>query len=253
MTAPFEIEEEEAVVLTVENSHLVRGSCVRCGASALCDPTQLAKALCTGCLGQGSAFSSGDLPHTVPVGYPLTYGHGEQESVGEREEHPPAEFCGEWESEAIPRWGLEVPDSVTKLVQFARAYGWEARVRYSRGRGQHGTTGKPTSLSHLLAVALGWHPESRREAVAVYVRPVSGSTSWTWKTVYVWGPDMAPLKINREDLDLFLESPQDCEAELRKRQRDRLKAAQDAKPCRKDCAKDHEHKRPAAKKKEDGG
>lgn len=252
MTAPFEPEEVEAVVLTVDNSHLVRASCVRCKAPALCDPTQISKALCTGCLGQGSAFAPGELPHSVPTGYPITYGRGEHESARERSQHPETEYAGEWSYPLFVVTGIEIPDPVHLLCRTAQASGWEVRIRYSRGNGQHATTGKPTALSHLLAVAVGRREGTGRQGVAVYVRPVSGGT-WTWKTVYVWGPDLSPLKVNREDLDMFIEDPNGSEPYIMNRIFDRVKAAQDAKPCRKDCAKDHEHKRPAAKKKESGG
>ena len=48
MTAPFEIEEAEA--LPIDRSHLVRVACVRrCGKQTLADPSQVANALCGPC------------------------------------------------------------------------------------------------------------------------------------------------------------------------------------------------------------
>jgi hypothetical protein len=82
-----------------------------------------------------------------------------------------------------------MPESVMKLAEFAREAGWEVRVQYARGNGIHGSTGKPTGLVHSLAVRMGNHPMTDAQAVAVYV---SGS-SWTWKSIWVSGPELPPF------------------------------------------------------------
>lgn len=251
MTAPaFEFEEPEPI----EASGLVRTKCRKCGKPAIAAPEAVPSARCTGCLGSGSVYAAGELPHTVPVGYPNPFGAAYLPKDTPDDDHPEPEYHGSWFyaiGSAMPL-PFELPDSVLKLAQGAISLGWEVKLRYSRGCGAHGTTGKPTALSHFLAVAIGRREGTQREAVAVYVKPVKGGT-WSWKTVYVWGPDLAPFKTNREDLDLFIENPQGCEVELRERSQARIKAKEALKPCPAKCEKDHDHKRPAAKKKESGG
>lgn len=105
------------------------------------------------------------------------------EEARERSQHPAPGEVGHWGD------GREdAPGPVVSLAEAARRAGWQCEVRYARGNGVHGSTGRPTSLRHSFAMRFGGHPLSRCEARAVYVRPAAGSGAWAWGSVWLWGP-----------------------------------------------------------------
>lgn len=96
------------------------------------------------------------------------------------------------------------PDPVLKLAETAREHEWGVEVRYSRGRMPHATTGNPLGLRHLVAVRIGSHPRTQRQAVAVYSSPAARA-AWSWETIYVWGPDLPPFPhLNLSELRQWL-------------------------------------------------
>lgn len=148
MTTPFEAEEIEALEIAVSEFARTR---VR-----------------------------GDPPlHCFPL-----RGEWERARPQERVTHPEPEVRG--------AWGVEMPElapePVLRLAELAREAGWEVRVSYARGRGVHGTTGRPTALQHNIGVAFGQHPMTDAHAVATYVRPAAGAGAWSWRSVWIWGP-----------------------------------------------------------------
>lgn len=184
MTAPaFEFEEPEPI----EASGLVRTQCRKCGEPAIAAPNVAKSALCTGCLGQGSVYAIGELPHTVPVGYPYPFGMS-QEEARERSQHPAPEFIGEWLSlaEAGDKSG-RFHKSALDLAWHGRGRGWDVKLRYSVGTFQS-ARGAAGARQESIAVAFKGFG---REAVAVYVK--RGSQAWKWETVYAWGPDLFPF------------------------------------------------------------
>jgi hypothetical protein len=56
----------------------------------------------------------------------------------------------------------------------------------------HGTTGKPTAVTHSWAVRIGEHSGTSAMALAVYVSDASGK-NWTWKSVWMFGPELKPF------------------------------------------------------------
>lgn len=117
--------------------------------------------------------------------YPLR-GEWERVKPRERSQHPEPQVRGAWGVEMPER----CPDPVLKLAELAREASWEVRVSYARGNGVHGATGRPTALRHSIAIAFGRHPLTDAQAVATYVRPVAGSGTWSWESVWLWGPGL---------------------------------------------------------------
>lgn len=156
----------------------------------------------------------------------------------EWEEHPSPEHTTEM---PFPE-DFKIPDPVLKLKAAAIGSGWSVAITYARGHGTHATHGRPTALARSLAVRIAGHESSARRAVAVYVKPASGGT-WTWKTIYVWGPDLSPLKLGREILDTFLLDPQGSEEKLRKWAGERAEAVEAKKVADKAKRKDGTAKR----------
>lgn len=182
-------EENEERAEQVAGSHLMSVRCVDCGGPSLAVGAHVHDARCGACTRDRSGVTgvySG--PYTVPVGYPLGIDSREPEK---RVPYPDPECIGEWvqgSAECLP----EHPDAVAKLVTFARVHDWtDVRLRYSRGYPAHSTTGKPTSLSHLIALRFAGE-NWINSAVAVYVKPVKGGT-WAWKSIWVWGPGLLPF------------------------------------------------------------
>ncbi len=172
---------------TIANSHLVRSPCAGCGADALSTPERVVEARCGTCLQSRAGAGTGayDGPYSVPVGYPRA-------SVTlvepERSAHPDPIVTSRM---YIPV-DAQMPGPVIELRQHAAAYGWTARVQYARGNRVHGTTGKPTAVTHSWAVRIGDHPDTSARAVAVYVSDAGGK-NWTWKSVWMFGPELKPF------------------------------------------------------------
>jgi hypothetical protein len=149
MTMPFEVEEPEAAELTPEQL------------AALEAPPALPPLHC----------------------FPLRV---------EWERQKPAEVSGHPAPAVIGCWGTEVPElcpePVLKLAELAREAGWEVRFSYARGNGVHGATGRPTAVRHNIAVSFGRHPMTDAQAVATYVKAAAGSGTWSWESVWLWGP-----------------------------------------------------------------
>lgn len=70
------------------------------------------------------------------------------------------------------------------LRRAAEGAGARVQVTYARGWGTHGTTGRPTSLVHSIAVRC-WGPAGRR-LVAVWTRPVRDGSKWTCDLRWTW-------------------------------------------------------------------
>lgn len=104
------------------------------------------------------------------------------------------------------RWpdDFPAPGPVLKLAEQARGWGWKVIMTYSRGHGQHGTTGKPTALVHLIALKFGLHPRTDDQAYAIYRKPVKGG-SWGWSSVYASGPKLPPVALSFTDLREWLD------------------------------------------------
>jgi hypothetical protein len=120
--------------------------------------------------------------------------------------HPAPGVIGQWDrAEALT---FPLPDAVLKLAQFAKEHGWEHRARYARGHGIHATTGRATAERHSIAIAFAAPQITQRQAVAVHQKPVNGG-SWTWGSVWVMGPDIAPFgAFGLTELKAFLASPE---------------------------------------------
>lgn len=159
-------------------SHLVRARCRECGADALCVPERAQEARCGTCMGGGA---------TVPLG---TYTPVRGYTLGEA--RVPAEVVASYPrptvSMALP---FECPAPVISLAAHATAAGWQHRMVYSHGHFPHGTTGRPGAQKHVISLRFGGHALTRRQAYAVYARPVT-SDGWTWQSVAIWGPDLPP-------------------------------------------------------------
>lgn len=187
-------EENEERAERVAGSHLMAARCVNCGGLSLAVEAHVRDARCGTCTrDRTGAIGTYSGPYTVPVGYPLG---ADLRPEPKRESYPDPRYAGPWiRVSGIPGWRdmnlPEWPKPCADLIAFARVHGWtDVRVRYTRGDPAHSTTGKPTALSHLIAVRFGGNgPNS---AVAVYVKAVTGGT-WTWKSVWVWGPELLPF------------------------------------------------------------
>src|SRR5688572_22408840 len=103
-----------------------------------------------------------------------------QREAGERSQHPAPELITEWGDAA---GHVLIPTAVLKLSEQAREAGWEVRVRYARG-----TLAK--TLVHSLAVSFADHPLGVGSAVAVYAKAVNGAGAWSWRSVWLWGPQL---------------------------------------------------------------
>lgn len=111
--------------------------------------------------------------------------------------YPPPEYVGtavEYPKKITTRMDLgcvSVPAPVSSLAEYAFEHGWKVHLQYSRGCFPHGTTGKPTAVRHVIGLRFGDHPDTSRQAYAVYSAPVS-SGAWSWSSVQIWGPDLPP-------------------------------------------------------------
>ena len=92
--------------------------------------------------------------------------------------HPAPEVTSE---EPMPA-GVQIPAVVMKLAEVAREAGWEARITYARGNGQHSRTGAPLKVRDSFAVRIGAHPLPSRQAVAVH-------EDGSWGSIWIWGAD----------------------------------------------------------------
>lgn len=104
--------------------------------------------------------------------------------AGEPEDHPQPQWTSRhpWPSD------VAVPSAVQKLAEKAREWGWDVRLGYARGYGVKKYRGE-WQLEENISVNFGRHPLTQREAVAVY-RTIAGRGSWSWVSVWVWGPDL---------------------------------------------------------------
>lgn len=133
---------------------------------------------------------------------------------------------------------LAAPEPVLKLAERAREWGWDVATQYAQGHGTHSATGRPTALAHSIGVLFSQHPLTKRQAYAVYRRPVSGSSGWTWSSVWLYGPDLPPFgqcsaMELREWLErCYLESPENmaawCRVIRERRERQALEQKQRA-------------------------
>lgn len=62
----------------------------------------------------------------------------------------------------------QYPSAVLKLAERAREAGWEVRQQYARGRGVHGSTGRPLAEKESYALVLHSHPMTAQTGYAVY-------------------------------------------------------------------------------------
>ena len=60
------------------------------------------------------------------------------------------------------------PAAVLKLAERAREAGWEVRLQYAKGRGVHGSTGRPLAEKESFALVFHSHPMTALGAYAVY-------------------------------------------------------------------------------------
>lgn len=175
----------------VPASHLVKARCRECGADALTVPERAREARCGPCLsakhGAGGGVALGSYG---PVVARWTIGRTDENGPVE----PPAGVfrrLAEVTSRDAPRVDYWEPGPVTSLAEKARLWGWEVRVQYARGK--YGLT-----VQDSWAVRFGRHRETNNRAYAVRVGD-------TWKSVCVWGPELAPyLKMGIEDLKTWL-------------------------------------------------
>jgi hypothetical protein len=86
-----------------------------------------------------------------------------------------------------------MPAAAVKLAGEAEEWGWRSLVQYARGCMPHATTGRPGAPAHTVAVRLGGHARTDRQAYAIYRSPVS-RLAWTWSSVQIWGPDLPPFR-----------------------------------------------------------
>lgn len=203
MTAPgaFEIEEPEPV----EASHLIKTQCRTCGAPTLAVAEHLCDASCGACLWDrvSAGKAGGEIGVPGPV---VARWRSEQPSGGGAEFWHKDAKSGVWSKVMPPevihpapeQVGGEMPsvmpDAVLRLSELAREAGWEVGVTYARGTGVHGSTGRPTSLRHSLAVRCH-HPLFGLSAVALYVRPVTASGTWSRGSVWLWGPSLPHFRL----------------------------------------------------------
>jgi len=179
----------------IEGTHYVDAQCVTCGTYVVCVPGYEDNARCiedardfAGC-GDRSPFDAvGEWHPTVrygtyavdqPIPEPTPY--PSPEYVGTVVEYP--NLFGTAES--------RTPAPVLSLAGYAFEYGWKVHLQYSRGYFPHGTTGKPTAVRHVIGLRFGDHPDTTRQAYAVYSASVS-SGAWSWTSIQIWGPDLPP-------------------------------------------------------------
>lgn len=188
--AAAEIEAEP-----VPASGLVLTKCRGCGGpEVLAVPHMVPVAICDACRKSGVVVEGKPLDRS-PVQGLCCFPMREGVELRERSRHPAPEVTGDWFDATLDQLYSEqnppVPAPVGSLAEMARKAGWRAEIRYARGTGVHGSTGRPTSLRHSFAVRIGGHSLTRCEARAVYGRAASGATGWTWASVWVFGPALS--------------------------------------------------------------
>lgn len=179
----------------VPASGLVLTKCRGCGGpEVLAVPHMVPVAICDICRKGGVKIDAEPLERPFVQGlccFPMPL--REMLQARERSPHPAPEVTGKWTWDfVLDQLYVDgeppIPAPVLALAEMARAAGWRAEVRYARGTGAHGGTGKPTSLRHSFAVRIGGHPLTQCEARAVYGRSVAGAADWTWASVWLFGP-----------------------------------------------------------------
>lgn len=181
----------------VEASHLVRSRCVTCGADALCVPERARVALCGTCRAAPAAPELLGL-YVPAVGYP---------TGTNRNPNPQVEVEGFPQAAVSSRSGIAPPMGVHRAVLELRglaiADGWRVVTQYARGFKQHAKTGRPLGEWHSIALRFGLRPGRTDMAYALYMTPVS-KISWTWESVWTWGPELTPREINVTTLKKWL-------------------------------------------------
>lgn len=178
--------------------------CGRCGRPVMTSPRSTIVALCIECrydvTGAHTNYDPTGKWHPN-VGYPSpgldprTAEAIERANLAIERLHPaPVQTSA---AGAIP---IAAPAPVQALKAFAETFGWQTWLTYARGHGIHGSTGKPTSEVHSLALRLKF-PGAR--ACAVYVSPVA-KTAWSWKSLWVWGPATMFLPVGMADFKTFV-------------------------------------------------
>lgn len=127
------------------------------------------------------------------------------------ERSPPPIVAGK----VLPYFGMpEVPGAVTSLAEAARGWGWSTKIMHSRGFGPKKWRGA-WQEEELFSVRFGAHSGTPRQAYAVY-RTIAGRASWTWRSVWVWGPDLSPFGMFgiTELRDYLREGPRRSDAEV---------------------------------------
>lgn len=171
-----EFEEVEADA----GERLITTPCSRCGVGCLAAPNRRVGALCGECRPQPAVERT---PHYHPGGW-WSCGPADEEP---EEKSPPPVVAAQG---AMPDGG-GWPGPVSSLGAYAAAQGWSTKITYSRGYGLKRYRGA-WQEEELIAVRFGGHPDTGRQAYAVY-RTIAGRASWTWRSVWVWGPDLPPF------------------------------------------------------------
>lgn len=100
-------------------------------------------------------------------------------------------------------WEIPIPVGAQRLAQFAREASWEVITQCAQGAMPHATTGRPGGLCTTVGLRFGRHPMTDRQAYAVSRR--SGTGSWAWDSLMIWGPDLPPKKLSTlAELKAFL-------------------------------------------------
>lgn len=229
----------------VPASHLIKIPCVGCGRSTLAVREHLHDARCGPCLSAHVGVSGGEIGPVGPVparfvseapsGGGAEYWTKDQKTgvwskvMPPTARHPEPEVHGVWFRFGTPvDYGL-LPDPVLRLAELAREASWEVRVCYARGNGVHGTTGRPTGVRHVIAIAFGRHPLADAQGVCTYVKPASGG-SWTWESVWLWGPELKHFGLcSQAELKHWLKEGAQVEPEWYGEVRARVRGAENLK------------------------
>lgn len=170
-------------------SHLWSVPCSKCRTQRLLATAEkAATALCGACRGEWIAANMWKLPehHSAPdVSARVLSDFVYVESVEEAHPDPLVTSHAPWPS------AVAVPSAVLKLEQAAREAGWEVVHTYARGFGVKRYRGAWQEEENI-AVHFSGHPLTGCYAVAVY-RTIAGRSSWAWKGVWLWGPDLTPF------------------------------------------------------------
>lgn len=175
---PLEFEEAPEVDA---GERLITVPCASCGAGCLAAPGFAGRPLCGECRPVPAVVRT---PHYHPGGWST---RGPAPEPAEERSPPPIVSGREIESP----YGNGVPGAVLSLAEAAHGWGWSTKIMYSRGFGPKKWRGA-WQEEELFSVRFGAHSGTPRQAYAVY-RTIAGRAGWTWRSVWVWGPDLAPF------------------------------------------------------------